>query len=36
MEFPANVEELQLYFSEEKKKGEYAQPGEGLDIPIGF
>jgi alkanesulfonate monooxygenase SsuD/methylene tetrahydromethanopterin reductase-like flavin-dependent oxidoreductase (luciferase family) len=28
-----NVEELQLYFSE-GKKGEYAQSGEGLDIPI--
>jgi hypothetical protein len=34
MEFPANVEELQLYFSGEIKKGEYAQFGEGLDIPI--
>jgi luciferase family oxidoreductase group 1 len=34
MEFPANVEELQLYFSEGNKKGEYAHPGEGLDIPI--
>jgi hypothetical protein len=32
MEFPANVEELQLYFSEGNKKGEYAQ--FGLDIPI--
>jgi alkanesulfonate monooxygenase SsuD/methylene tetrahydromethanopterin reductase-like flavin-dependent oxidoreductase (luciferase family) len=34
MEFPANVEELQLYFSEGNKKGEYAQFPEGLDIPI--
>jgi hypothetical protein len=34
MEFPANVEELQLYFLREIKKGEYAQFGEGLDIPI--
>jgi alkanesulfonate monooxygenase SsuD/methylene tetrahydromethanopterin reductase-like flavin-dependent oxidoreductase (luciferase family) len=28
------VEELQLYFLREIKKGEYAQFGEGLDIPI--
>jgi luciferase family oxidoreductase group 1 len=35
MEFPANVEELQLYFSEGNKKGRVrAIPGEGLDIPI--
>jgi hypothetical protein len=34
MEFPANVEELQLYFSEGNKKGEYAQFREGLDIWI--
>ncbi|SEA50645.1 luciferase family oxidoreductase, group 1 [Flavobacterium gillisiae] len=34
-EFPANVEELQLYFSEGNKKGRVrAIPGEGLDIPI--
>jgi alkanesulfonate monooxygenase SsuD/methylene tetrahydromethanopterin reductase-like flavin-dependent oxidoreductase (luciferase family) len=30
----ANVEELQLYFLREIKKGEYAQSREGLDIPI--
>ena len=35
MEFPANVEELQLYFSEGNKNGRVrAIPGEGLDIPI--
>lgn len=35
MEFPSNVEELQLYFSEDNKKGRVrAIPGEGLDIPI--
>jgi luciferase family oxidoreductase group 1 len=35
LEFPANVEELQLYFSEGNKKGRVrAIPGEGLDIPI--
>ncbi|NGY37814.1 LLM class flavin-dependent oxidoreductase [Flavobacterium sp. XN-5] len=34
-EFPANVEELQMYFSEGNKKGRVrAIPGEGLDIPI--
>lgn len=35
MEFPANVEELQLYLSEGNKNGRVrAIPGEGLDIPI--
>jgi len=35
MEFPANVQELQLYFSEGNKTGRVrAIPGEGLDIPI--
>lgn len=35
MEFPANVEELQLYLSEGNKNGKVrAIPGEGLDIPI--
>jgi luciferase family oxidoreductase group 1 len=35
MEFPSNVEELQLYFSEGNKTGRVrAIPGEGLDIPI--
>jgi luciferase family oxidoreductase group 1 len=33
MEFPANVEELQLYFSDKKGRVR-AIPGEGLDIPI--
>jgi luciferase family oxidoreductase group 1 len=35
MEFPANVEELQLYFSEGNKKGRVrAIPGEGVNVPI--
>lgn len=35
MEFPSNIEELQLYFSEHNKNGRVrAIPGEGLDIPI--
>ncbi|MBX9888930.1 MAG: LLM class flavin-dependent oxidoreductase [Flavobacteriaceae bacterium] len=35
MEFPSNIEELQLYFSQENKKGRVrAIPGEGLDVPI--
>jgi luciferase family oxidoreductase group 1 len=34
-QFPANVEELQLYLSEGNKSGRVrAIPGEGLDIPI--
>jgi luciferase family oxidoreductase group 1 len=34
-EFPSNIEELQMYFSEENEKGRVrAIPGEGLDIPI--
>jgi hypothetical protein len=32
MEFPANVEELQLYFSEEIKRA--STRNSGLDIPI--
>ncbi|MBG6111318.1 luciferase family oxidoreductase group 1 [Flavobacterium sp. CG_23.5] len=35
MEFPANVQELQMYLSEGNKNGRVrAIPGEGLDIPI--
>lgn len=35
MEFPSNVQELQMYLSEGNKKGRVrAFPGEGLDIPI--
>lgn len=35
MEFPANVQELQLYLSEGNNKGRVrAFPGEGLDVPI--
>jgi luciferase family oxidoreductase group 1 len=35
MEFPSNIEELQLYFSEGNKNGRVRSiPGEGLDIPI--
>lgn len=35
MEFPANVQELQLYLSEGNKNGRVrAIPGEGLNIPI--
>ena len=35
MEFPSNIEELQLYFSQGNKNGRVrAIPGEGLDIPI--
>jgi hypothetical protein len=34
MEFPANVEELQLYFFEGNKKASTRNSGEGLDIPI--
>ncbi|MFT6743201.1 MAG: luciferase family oxidoreductase group 1, partial [Paraglaciecola sp.] len=35
MEFPSNIEELQMYFSEGNKKGRVrAIPGEGLSIPI--
>ncbi|MFL9831792.1 LLM class flavin-dependent oxidoreductase [Flavobacterium sp. ST-87] len=35
MEFPGNVQELQMYLSEGNKNGRVrAIPGEGLDIPI--
>lgn len=35
MEFPSNIEELQMYFSEGNKNGRVrAIPGEGLEIPI--
>jgi luciferase family oxidoreductase group 1 len=35
MEFPKNVQELQMYLSESNKKGRVRSiPGEGLDIPI--
>ncbi|MES2239085.1 MAG: LLM class flavin-dependent oxidoreductase [Bacteroidota bacterium] len=35
MEFPSNVEELQMYLSEGNKNGRVrAFPGEGLEIPI--